>query len=150
MRVMRRIRSQETLSPFGALCERFRYLRVHHDYRAMVNSKVKGEIFTMNSLIFKRIVFSFVILFVASIPSLAQESFEATLSTTAGELFPFSPGQLALGNAYLNTVIVNGEWVLAGQAGSATFTTPEFSSGTVAAGGSFDAGGSFYIWSIYN
>jgi hypothetical protein len=55
-----------------------------------------------------------------------------------------------LGNAELNTVMVNGEYVLAGQAGSATFTTPEFSSGTVAAGGSFDAGGSFYISSIYN
>ena len=104
----------------------------------------------MKSRIVKTTVLSLAILFIAAIPSRAQESLEATLSTTAGELFPFTPGQLMVSNAWLNTVNVNGENVLAGLVGSATFTTPQFSSGSVATGGRFNAGGSFYISSIYD
>jgi hypothetical protein len=81
----------------------------------------------------------------------AQSSLELNLATTAGELFPVGAGKLTLVNAWLTSVSANGAPpILAGAVGPVTFTTPEFSSGSVAAGGSFSAGGQFFITSPWD
>jgi len=76
----------------------------------------------------------------------AQSPLELNLATTAGEPFPVDAGKLTLLNAWLTSVSANGARpILARAVGPVTFTTPEFSSGSVAAGGSFSAGGQFFI-----
>jgi hypothetical protein len=105
----------------------------------------------MISLILKRIVFSLAILFVAAVPSLAQAPLELNLATTAGELFAVNRGKLTLVNAWLTSVsVIGAPPILAGSVGPVTFTTPQFSSGTVAAGGDFNAGGGFFISSPWD
>jgi hypothetical protein len=105
----------------------------------------------MNSPIGKTIVFSLAMLFVAAAPLPAQAPLELNLATTAGELFPVNAGKLMLVNAWLSSVSVTGAPpILAGSVGPVTFTTPQFSSGTVAAGGEFKAGGAFYISSPWD
>ncbi len=81
----------------------------------------------------------------------AQSPLELNLATTGGELFPVNPGSLMLVNAWLTAVSVNGAPpVLGGSVGPVTFTTPEFASGSVAAGGIFNAGGVFFISSPWD
>jgi hypothetical protein len=107
----------------------------------------------MSSRIAKTIVFSLTTLFVAALPLQAQvpSPLELNLATTGGELLSVNPGKLTLVNAWLTAVSVNGgPPIVTGSVGAVTFTTPQFSSGTLATGGAFNAGGGFFISSEWD
>jgi hypothetical protein len=93
------------------------------------------------------------LLFLAmAIPCLGQQQpLEVNFSNVSGEIYAVTPRQLRLVSADVMSISENGDSFLeAGLVGGITFTTPPFVSGSVAAGGTFDAGGEFYIFSPYD
>lgn len=80
-----------------------------------------------------------------------QQPLEVNFSNAAGEIYAVAPRQLRLISADVMSISENGHVFLeVGLVGNVTFTTPLFASGSVAEGGTFDAGGEFFISSPFD
>ena len=102
----------------------------------------------MTGFVKVRLCLFVVCLFVAS--GFAQKApVQYGYNFASGELVDFTSHTLALNSAVLNAISPNGQYPIeAGALGYVNFTTPRFATGSVATGGTFNAGGTFFVSNV--